>query len=224
MHVLAFINQDEKQFKENIKCKINFPAIANITKYVAENKDRYIHYRNNQHHWTTTYCWNKVIPDICSKFNFRLNSKDFSKITYIWNKCDFSYHEKQICNDVFRIENYDNKTKYSGEHTILRNMNNCPYLKFSLYHSLFSLAHFSGRITNLTTTSTIRLAINCDSMSIPIIPILVYFCKDLIIFDKRTDVSQNNMQKLIDFNPTHYLGLFLDINFLRNNKYISNLK
>ena len=131
--------------------------------------------------------------------HINFNQNQFVKIQYVWNTCDFSYHNLQ--NAKFKIKMFDSGKEEVGDHEILRNVNNCPYMSISCYHSLFKLSHLSGAIDNLGDAPIQRIAVNCDSMAIPVLPILACFCKHLLIVDNRTGKSKNYMKAIIDFKP-----------------------
>lgn len=84
-------------------------------------------------------------------------------------------------------------------------------------------AHECGRIKNLTCKNNYKLALNCDSMSIPLIPILAHYFKEIIVIDKRTTNSTNYINTLLTENITHYASLFIEENWLYRDKYITNL-
>ena len=191
-----------------------------MQKVVIENdSDKYIAYKNNVHHWTTKYVWEKFIPILMNLLHINFNQNQFVKIPYIWNTCDFSYHDLQ--NAKFNIKMFDSGKEEIGYHEILRNVNNCPFMVLSCYHSLFKLAHCSGTIMNLNDALLQRVAVNCDSMAIPIIPILACFCKNMIVVDNRSGKNLNYMKMIVDFKPTHYIALFTEENFLFNHKHIT---
>lgn len=54
--------------------------------------------------------------------------------------------------------------------------------------------------------------VNCDSMSIPVIPLLMPFFGEMLVLDNRTTMSFKN--EINRFCPTHYLALGLVRNFI----------
>ena len=198
------------------------PQSLHMQKIVIKNdSDKYIAYKNNIHHWTTKYVWENFIPILMKLLHINFNQNQFVKILYIWNTCDFSYHNLQ--NAKFKIKMFDNNREEIGDHEILRNVNNCPYMSISCYHSLFKLSHQSGFIENLGNSLIQRIAVNCDSMAIPMLPILACFCKQLLVVDNRTGKNKNYMKAIIDFKPQHYISLFTEENFLFNQKHIKQI-
>ena len=207
---------------EQVLAKPTFlPSAVHCEKVLIEDdSDKYLAYKNNVHHWTTKYVWEKFLPKLFSQLGVNCDQSSFVKISYIWSTCDFSYHN--LPNAKFKIQKFGS-TEEIGEHETLRNTNNCPYMSISCYHSLFKLSHCSGKITNLNDAPLQRVVVNCDSMSIPVIPILACYCKELLVIDNRTGRNQNFMKKILDFKPTHYISLFTEENFLFNQKHICQI-
>lgn len=58
--------------------------------------------------------------------------------------------------------------------------------------------------------------VNCDSMSIPVIPLLMPFFSEILVLDNRTAMSFKN--EINRFCPTHYLALGLVRNFVQYSK------
>lgn len=209
-------------FDQVLHMSTYLPQVLHMQKIIIENdNDKYIAYKNNVHHWTTKYVWEKFISVLMNALHINFNPNQFVKIPYVWNTCDFSYHNLQ--NTKFKIKMFDSNKEEVGDHEILRNTNNCPYMILSCYHSLFKLAHCSGIITNLNNAILQRVVVNCDSMAIPIIPILACFCKNMLIIDNRSGKKLNYMKMIIDFKPTHYIALFTEENFLFNQKHINQI-
>lgn len=210
------------QFEQVLHMPTYLPQTLHMQKIIIENdSDKYITYKNNVHHWTTRYVWEKFIPTLMNALYINFNQNQFVKIPYIWNTCDFSYHNLQ--NAKFKIKMFDSNKEEVGDHEVLRNVNNCPYMSISCYHSLFKLSHQSGFIENLGNAPIYRIAINCDSMAIPMLPILACFCKQLLVVDNRTGKDKKYMKMIIDFKPQFYIALFTEENFLFNQKYIKQI-
>ena len=209
-------------FEQLLNLPTYLPSSLHIQKINIENdNDKYIAYKNNIHHWTTKYVWNNFIPQLMNILHIPFNPQQFIKIPYIWNTCDFSYHNLQ--NTKFKIKMFDLNKEEIGDHEILRNTNNCPFMSISCYHSLFKLSHQSGLIENLNNALIEKIAVNCDSMAIPVLPILSCFCKYLLVIDNRTSIEKNYMKMITDFRPQYYISLFTEENFIFNNKHIKQI-
>lgn len=196
--------------------------VGKILKFIIDNdKYKYIDYVGNSHHWTTSYCWNIAIRKILTCFNIEFSENHFKKIPFLWNNCDFSYHDPLYGKFTVSVNN----KIFKGDTNVLRNINRCPNLLYSwsLYHMLCILSHESGLIQNEICKSG-NLVINCDSMAIPLIPLLSNYFRNILVIDKRTTINYNNISKITQFNPTHYLAIFTEDNILNNFKHISNLE
>ena len=193
---------------------------------VVNDNDKYLDYKGNEHHWTTKYCWTHVIPAIAFRFRLNFNIEDFKPVEFKWNGCDFSYHIP-VCDMQFEVRDFVSNNNIRGNHDALRNINLCPKLNYShsLYHMLFRLSHSCGMITNLNMGTGPKLAVNCDSMAIPIIPVLAPYFKKILVIDRRTEnkTLEEYSNYIIDFKPTHYLEIFTDYNVFLSEKYYYNL-
>lgn len=65
-----------------------------------------------------------------------------------------------------------------------------------------------------------RLLINCDSMSVPIIPVIATYFNEILVCDNRK--SKSYCEEIVNFNPTHYLCM-LTVNNFYLKKYITNV-
>ena len=227
LHAITYRNGKipGKTAKELANQPLALPHAGKTLKFIIDaDESKYVNYVGNEHHWTTSYCWLEAIPKIFDALEIPFASESFKKVKFVWNDCDFSYHQP-IQEMKFEVEDFVTKNKISGSYDVLRNINLCPKLQYSysLYHMLFRLAHTSGVIKNLTTKTLSRLVVNCDSMAIPIIPILALFFKETLVIDKRTKDNPGYWKKLLAFRPTHYLGLFTEYNFLVDYKHCKNL-
>ena len=211
-------------FSSLIDKSVQIPSEFKLYKFIIDNDaNKYVNYKNNVHHWTTDYCWKNVVPKLLNDCSIKLDSSKFKKVDFVWNNCDFSYHE-ELANSKYEVEDFANQDKYTGYHNILRNVNNSPFMQISLYHSLFVLSHKSGLIQNLSTDSNKTLVINCDSMAIPIIPILACFFRKILVVDNRTGFQCNYYKQILDFKPDCYISLFTEENMLFRHKFCLQLQ
>ena len=222
-HYIAYRNGkiQGKTANDLMRVSLKLPSQQNMTKLLVNDNDKYMSYKNNVHHWTTQYCWKTVIPLILSQFSINIDTIIFKKIMYVWNDCDFSYHEP-ISAIKYQLQDFSTGQNYTGD-DVLRNINNCPHLEISLYHSLCRLAHKSGKISNFSLNSHRKLVVNCDSMAIPIIPILANFFDQMLVIDNRSKCMKNCIQQVLAFQPTHYIAVFTEENFLYSMMHVNNL-
>ena len=210
-------------FEDVLKQNTFLPSCIECSKVlICNDEDKYINYKNNVHHWTTSYCWNSFIPMLMENLDIKIDILQFEEIPYIWNKCNFSYHRMNGLQ--FKISDFNGNT-LTGNHDVLRCVNDCPTPVLSMYHSLFRLSHQSGKISSLNGRPILsRVVVNCDSMAIPVIPILACYCKDMLVIDNRTGKNFNFSEIALQFHPTHYISLFTEENFLFNAKHMKNLE
>lgn len=214
-----------KTAKELAALPTGLPSGERLVKFIIDrDEDKYVNYTGNSHHWTTKYCWETAIPSVFDGLGLAFNPAVFRQVKFMWNDCDFSYHVP-VQDMRFRVEDFVTKSKITGGYDALRNINLCPRLQYSysLYHMLFRLSHSSGLIKNLSTESNAKLAVNCDSMSIPLIPILAPFFKETLVIDRRKNDNIQYWKKVIDFKPTHYFAIFTEYNIFTERKWHKNL-
>ena len=175
----------------------------------GSNDAFYDGYRLNEHHIKTTYIWDNYIDSICSFLDIPLNKNQFSLYKYtdesgIYN---LSFHEP-INKHETQFTYFDiNMYKTTGTFDILRliqlEQTNNYKNPISRYHNLFYGYHSNARIYNHKSPTNINLLVVCDSMMIPIIPILAYYCKELTVVDNRErkpwliHLSEHNYNKVL---------------------------
>lgn len=209
-------------FNDVVAMPNNVPPSMHFHKVLIENdNNKYITYKNNAHHWTTNYCWTTFLPLLMSQLNVQFDQSKFQKIPFIWSICDFSYHN--LPSAKFKVKMFGTNMVDIGDNEVLRNINNCPFMALSCYHALFKLSHCSGTVLNFNDAPLQRVAVNCDSMSIPVLPVLANFCKSMLVVDNRSGKNLNYMKMILDFKPTHYIALFTEENFLFNQKHIKQI-
>lgn len=188
----------------------------------TKSPDLYINYKNNEHHWTTTWCWNNIIPYLYKQiFNKEFDTSVYKLITQIIDSYDISYH-LLLNSNKFTFIDYTINLTLTGDQQILRGTKENQYNDdITNYHTLFIGAHHTCKIINHSIDSSNKLLINCDSMAIPIIPIFANYFKEILIVDNRDNKSYQNIIK--EFNATHYLCLMLSTSYYKLNKHITNL-
>ena len=177
------------------------------------NVERYQNFPKNNHHWTTSYVWKYAIPKIVEVLKIKnFNETDFKYVENIHlvngEQKNLSYH-KMIKHQSIQYEDFDTKTKKLGGLDILRDK---QYKERSYYHSLFIGNHRCCLLTNKTCISQRKLLLNTDSMSVPLIPILICYFNKILVLDNRTKNKYKDI--IMTFNPTDYLALGLYRQFL----------
>ena len=86
---------------------------------------------------------------------------------------------------------------------------------------MFRLAHRCGTITNLTTKSYLRIVFNTDSMSVPVIPILAHYFREILVIDVRDEKKKYGFRELIEkMNPDFLVNLFFDVSYVHDKKHL----
>lgn len=159
--------------------------------FSANDEAFYTGYYPNDHHIKTTYIWENYIKKICDICELPFNKNDFNEVKYFSEdgKFNLSYHEpKDKNNTSFKYIDINMFETY-GTFDILRLTKLEAEGKYknplSRYHNLFYGYHSCARIYNNNPITDKKILLVCDSMMIPIIPILAYYCKELTVVDNR---------------------------------------
>lgn len=150
----------------------------------------YTGYFPNEHHIKTTYIWEHYMDPIFSFLEIPLDKTQFEPHPYYdeSGKYDLSFHDPiDKANTSFTYFDI-NMYKTEGTFDILRlvELENSGFRNpLSRYHNLFYGYHSNARIYNNKPITDIKMLVVCDSMMIPIIPVLAYYCKELTVVDNR---------------------------------------
>lgn len=170
--------------------------------------DRYNNDPKNSHHWTTNYVYNTVIPLLSNDLQLDINVNQY---TYIENNTsigDYSYHMHRTPMKL-RFHNYDDNTILSGTQSILRMTK--QEKAWSDYHRLYRGSHSISSVYNYNNTSNRSLVIVGDSMTVPIIPILINHVKKIICLDARSGKYIPNLIEWAEI--TDILFIFTTLNW-----------
>lgn len=189
----------------------------------TKQPDFYSNFKLNEHHWTTQWCWKNIIPVLYHRlFKKCFPENNFKLVEFKYQSFNLSYHE-YINDNSFYFHDFTRNIELNGDQQILRDINeNIIDSTATKYHRLFTGFHSIALIRNNIIESDDKLLLNCDSMSIPLIPIFANFFKEILVVDNRTNISYSKLIK--DFNATHYVCLMLSTSYYKQNKHISNLK
>lgn len=188
----------------------------NCDKIILEKSNRYLHSNCNHHHWTYDFVWKNFIPKITNDLKIPFNPKHFQYVVNVKNDGDFSYHNY--------MENINIKfTKMlTGVSTTYNNVSEfrCDNGGTN-YHKLIPLKHCNHIIENHSCSNGRKLLLNTDSMSIPVLPILIPYFEQIVVLDNRIDKKMAVDYR--DFEYTDNVMLMLDIHYIHE-KHITNLK
>jgi hypothetical protein len=163
--------------------------------------------------------WNKFIPILSGKLGLNIVQEDFKKVEFEWNDMDFSHHDP-IREDRYRVQSFDDGIDIEGGFEVVRDIDvNNPGHNWTFYHQMLRLAHRCGIITNLTTDSNRRLVFNTDSMSVPVLPILANYCREILVIDVREGKKKYRFRDTIQkMNPDYLVNLFFDVSYVHDRK------
>lgn len=165
----------------------------------------YTGYHLNEHHIKTSYIWDNYIELIFKFLDIPFDKHHFTIQHYFdeTGNYDLSFHEPINKADTSFTYLDINMYQTTGTFDILRLVELERTQKFknpiSRYHNLFYGYHSNARIYNNNAPTDINMLVVCDSMMIPIIPILAYYCKELTVVDNR-----ERRPWLINFNEHDY--------------------
>ena len=167
------------------------------------NVDYYNGYPLNEHHITTASYYNVILPFLklyIKDFHFDIN--DFELVPHIvelnYNLFDVSYlkPKKEF---KFSMSKNGQELFTNGDFQSLHYMEDTfgDQLGDELtdYHKLYRGSHCCSRVINETIDNKLSIFISGDSMSIPMIPILACYFKEVILMDNRDSVSHADYYK-----------------------------
>ena len=164
----------------------------------------------NKHHYTMYYHINYVIPILNKLFNFGFNINDFNLINYDTKYGDLSYlkpKEKFHFNVICFTDNTNEILEYED----LKPINNNEIS----YRDLYRFPHKCSKIINLSKNNNKKIFISGDSQSIPDIPLLACYYKEVWYFDNRTgksiDWTTIDKNKTIPFSNYYQNTIFDDV-------------
>ena len=164
--------------------------------------ENYKTYKLNEHHLTTNSIWTYVFPKFMDDFGLEWSLDDYDFVPFNRDNQDLSFHEY---NKPMDIEVHADKVYFS-----LRDLDGT---QLTAYHRLFVAPHQIATVYNYTSKTDRILRLNCDSMVIPLIPIIspyfqkiyVYDYRDNYKFDEPTDVT-DELFAYISFNVNRIYG------------------
>lgn len=191
---------------------------AGVENIMMTSNDVYGEYNLNWHHWTTKYVWNVFLPKLCKDLDIDFNPDDFIKIE---NKSenglfDLSYHIPKIDTEV----DYENITFNEKRHCKISELRythdeavtGLPVITY--YHRLYLGCHKTSEIINENSKTDRMLILNTDSMSIPLVPILTYYFRKIIVLDNRNKIDyRKKLMEYIKNKNTSLVQLMIDFNW-----------
>lgn len=164
---------------------------------VIEDKEFLKHlmvgYAANAHHFKLGYHYDVVIPRMLDFAGVNFNRDDFKTIPYKDGRHDLSYLFPKASHQ-YSIDVFVRGIKYhlDGNYSKIINVNKhfTKSAVYSGYHRLFVGSHSIFHMKNKTISeSAPKMLIVGDSQTIPDIPVLCHYCKELIYIDIRCDIN-----------------------------------
>lgn len=209
-----------------------YSKYPNYKLVVLTNAELYVGYTLNEHHWKTAFVWNKFIPLLMNDLNIKFNPNHFKQVyNFTENELfDLKYHVPKKKQDL-KLTFINTNFVLTGNHDMLRLDKNgigfgtdVERQEITDYHRLYRGAHTNTILENLSIKSNRRLILNSDSFMIPVIPILSYYYKEILVLDNRkTDVLNAALIKSFIELDADYVACLWHKNILDNNKYSINL-
>lgn len=161
---------------------------------------RYSDYIFNAHHIQTKYYRDHVLPEMENVIHFGYNSSDFRIVPCFSNDgmSDLSYSFPINDNKIFQATLLRNGKTSTGKANLLRTFDNLlPRDNLTNYHKLFIGTHDICRIVNMNGTGNGRkLIVVGDSMSVPYMPILVWYYNETVYVDARDYMKDKNEYRM----------------------------
>lgn len=136
--------------------------------------ENYSTYKLNEHHLTTNSIWTYVFPQFMKDFEIDYNIEDYDFIPFEKDNQNLSFHEY---NKPMDIEVHADKVYFS-----LRDLNGT---QLTAYHRLFVAPHQIATVYNYTSKTDRIIRLNCDSMIIPLIPLITPYFQKIYVYDYR---------------------------------------
>lgn len=168
--------------------------------FMPVSNDKYFGFPKNNHHFTTAYHRQHVLPTLEKLFSFGYNENDFvlkkNIIQSDQQDYDLSYlipkHDKsfKVTSLRFNIEKY--QCNFSG---LMKNEHTDSLTWFTPYHDLFCLPHSCSLVENISDNNNRDLLIIGDSQMIPSLAVLCYYYKSVTYIDNRNNYPILNKLK-----------------------------
>ena len=205
-------------------CNLNnrVPGLIDLTNIIP---DVYSSYPKNEHHWTTSYVWNKFIPRLADDIALPFNYDEYKLVPCIYDNQCLDYHipiDDSIItiHDLYYNQSYD----IPISNTVFYHNYKSPFNASTGYHKLFMCAHRCATIYNKYSKTNRNLLLNTYSMSVPLMHILMCYFRNILILDNRTNTSYKSyIHEFMQHDNLTYMELFIadSYNF---HKYAINLK
>lgn len=191
-------------------------VLPGIVLPLFDNKDKYAGSLTDSHHYTTSWHIKYHFEILSRLLNININLNDFHIIPNLVkdtssNKTyDMSYlipyyiPTFDVTCSTYYTENNEIKTKYiklkesyldivNVNYLHLQDVNEYEGIRYveTDYHKLFKYSHCCVRLDNPDALYKNKVLISGDSMMIPVIPVLAYYCASVVYLDNRNKKCSN---------------------------------
>lgn len=174
----------------------------------------------NKHHWVFPYVWGTFFPYLAKKLDIPFNPGDFKLVA---DPEGDSRYDRHLWKGDFICDAYRFRTRSITFHSYREC---CAGGGITKYHSVIRYPHESVlyKVDNPPGSSSgRRLLLNCDSMSIPLIPLLLPYFKEILCLDFRYDMGRDDYNKILSFDYTDYACIMYERSYILNKHTGHNL-
>ena len=170
----------------------------------------------NRHHWKFEYVFDKVMPYIAKSLNIPFNPLDFIQVEE-----SPSMYSHMVWHSDFKCTAYRLNT---GKTEAFTYRECCNGKGVSKYHNVIRYPHESVLYTSASPTGSNRkLLVNADSMSIPLVPLMLPYYRQILFVDWRRKPTLSDIHTVEKFDCTDYLCLMIGGNY-KVNAYTRNFE
>ena len=163
---------------------------------ILRTSDQYKEWPCNEHHITTNFAFNTLLPNLADLLKFQYNPED-----YVWKNVNVMVGQKTF--DISRlvakepglyhVKCFTIGNEFTTDFSGLGNTSVAPDLtgipEFSegqsAFHKMYVFGHLCSKVENMGKNNGRRLLISGDSQMIPLIPILSCIYKEVWYLDNR---------------------------------------
>ena len=189
-----------------VEVRLDHPcrSMNGFYEFKSTDLENYSTYKINEHHLTTATIWNIVFPKFMKDFNLDYNIDDYTYVNNIQDGFDLSYHDYNKKMDI----------KVFADNKIYTNLRDINGTQLTAYHRLFIAPHKISTIINNKALTERIIRLNCDSMIIPLIPLIVPYFKKIYVYDyhgnykfKETPDITDELNAYISYNFNQVFGI-----------------
>ena len=163
--------------------------------------ENYSTYNLNWHHYTTATIWNVVFPKFMHDFKFEYDPNDYTYVSNNRDGVDLGFHDYNKEMDIQVV---------TEENKVYDHLRDTYGTQFTAYHRLFVAPHKIAVVTNNKALTDRIIRLNCDSMIIPLVPLIAPYFKKMYVYDYRSNYRFEETNDITD-----ELSAYISYNFNR---------